>query len=106
MYHILRRWDGLYTVSQALLLFSVLYGMADCALGTVFCSWVPDVHTFCPMSQAISSPYLTINAYRDTTPCLRVLICRRGRGRNPVPSGDQNRDLTLHLLVSAFVSYP
>ena len=30
---------------------------------------------FCPASQAISSPYVTVNAYRDTAPYLRLQIC-------------------------------
>lgn len=30
---------------------------------------------FCPVSQAISSPYVTVNAYRDTAPCLKLQIC-------------------------------
>lgn len=30
---------------------------------------------FCPVSQAISSPYVTVNTYRDTAPCLRLQIC-------------------------------
>lgn len=30
---------------------------------------------FCPVSQPISSPYVTVNAYRDTAPCLWLHIC-------------------------------
>lgn len=32
------------------------------------------IHFFCPVSEAISSPYVTVNAYRDTAPCLGLQI--------------------------------
>lgn len=34
---------------------------------------------FCPVSQTVSSPYVTINAYRDTALYLEFQICRGGR---------------------------
>lgn len=76
--------------------FQVLYSAAGCQTY---------IH-FCPMSQAISSPYLIVNAYRDTTLCSRVLICRRGKGRNLVPSSDMIKIGILLYTCWCLLSFP
>lgn len=83
LYSILRRWEGQvrglkqWKAGQTtLLVCSAVYCMAD----SVFQELCPTagcqtyIH-FCPVSEAISSPYVTVNAYRDTAPCLRLQIC-------------------------------
>lgn len=43
---------------------------------------------FCSVSEAISSPYVTVNACRDTAPLFKVADMRCRRGRSHLPSGD------------------
>lgn len=63
-------------VSYTLLVYSVAQSVAD----SMFQERRPAagcqtyIH-FCTVSQAISAPYVTVNAYRDTAPCLRLQIC-------------------------------
>lgn len=59
-----RRWCTL-VCSVADSLFQELHPAAGCQ------TYI----RFCPVSQAISSPYVTVNAYRDTAPCLSLQIC-------------------------------
>lgn len=89
-------------------------------LASRWCVWVYSVwrssllqlgarHTFfCPVSEAISSPCVTINAYRDTAPCLKLQICAAEEERSHLPSGNVLKIgiLTLHLLVSILVYHP
>lgn len=55
-----RRWYTVYTVSFRSFILQ---------LGA------RRTYIFCLVSQAISSPYVTVNAYRDTAPCLKLQIC-------------------------------
>lgn len=57
-------------VSQVLLVYTVVWYQELCPAA----GCQTHIH-FCPVSQAISSPYVTVNAYRDTAPCLSVQIC-------------------------------
>lgn len=65
-------------------------------------------YIFCPVSEAISSPCVTINAYRDTAPCLKLQICAAEEERSHLPSGNVLKIgvLTLHLLVSILIRQP
>lgn len=76
-YSILGRWEAQVLNGVKLTRrCCVVYSMAD----SVFQELRPAagcqtyIH-FCPVSQAISFPYVTVNAYRDTAPCLRLQIC-------------------------------
>lgn len=65
-------------------------------------------YIFRPVSEAISSPCVAINAYRDTAPCLKLQICAAEEERSHLPSGNVLKIgiLTLHLLVSILILQP
>lgn len=50
---------------------------------------------FCLVSQAISSPYVAVNAYRDTNPCLKLQIC----------AAQEEETICLLVLCSKLASY-
>lgn len=61
---------------------------------------------FCPVSQAISSPSVTVNTFSDTAHCLRLQICAVMQRKKPFGLWWYASNQSLHLLGSGLSPYP
>lgn len=61
---------------------------------------------FCPVSQAISSPSVTVNTFSDTAPCLRLQICAVLQRKKPFGLWWYASHQSLHLLGSGLSPHP